>query len=94
MTDPPTQGYGAFNCDNESSRYAGDPYDVESLIMEIGTFVLMAVVSLLQSRKMVPLAYLRECGERAAIAHRGCWNNLQGCVLPLPYHIFPCPCSS
>ena len=50
--DQSPQGYGAFNCKHENSHYAGDPYDVESLVMEIGTFVLMAVVRLGCNRKM------------------------------------------
>ena len=38
------QGYGPFNCDENSTHYAADPYDVESHILGIGTFALALVV--------------------------------------------------
>ena len=41
---PHTQGYGPHNCDDQDTHYAGDPYDIESSVLEIGTFALSCMV--------------------------------------------------
>ena len=42
------QGYGPYNCEHGHTIYAGDPDDLESSLVEIGTFACACVLLLLE----------------------------------------------